>query len=95
MALGPNALREPTPEDKHWIQALERVVDNSPEFFAFRHGEVTVPVKPSDLTEFLSSRGDIRKAEFIKRYNQAGWFSVRFHDDGITFSETDSSEGRD
>lgn len=94
MALGPDKLREPNAEDIENIRSLEQQVDNSHEFANFLSGTVKVPVASMFLAHFMKRRADIRKNEFIRRYKQAGWFSVRFVDDGIVFSEVDPSEGR-
>lgn len=94
MALGPEKLREPNTSDEENVRYLEQRIDNSPEFANFRSGTVKVYIGPVLMKRFLGNREHVRKLELTRRYQQAGWFSVRFMENEIEFSEVDVSMGR-
>ena len=95
MAKGPNELRGPNALDLEVIRALEESIDKSSEFSSFRGGTVRVDIHPTYMRMFLREHPDVRKEEIIKRYQKAGWFSVKFLMDAVEFSEVDISAGRE
>lgn len=95
MAKGPNELRGPSAADNVAIDELEQLIDRSTEFSNFRSGSVTVKISAIYLNNFLRTRPDIRMAEIIRRYREAGWLRVKFVDYGVEFSDVDNSAGRE
>lgn len=87
MARGPEDLRGPNSTDLEFVDSLEKAIDTSREFREFVHGTVRVPINPVWFSRFFAERAQIRQNEFIRRYKNAGWFSVVFKEDEIVFSE--------
>jgi len=87
MAKSPKELLELTETDKKAIEAMEGIIDSSPEMAAFQGGEVKVAIPEAAVTEHLSYREILRRNALRDRYINAGWKQASFSGSGtkITF----------